>query len=99
MSKVEENRTKRAKTGGRSKGTPNKTTGLLKEAIITAAETVGSDGEGKDKLVGYLTMLAKSEAKAFAGLLGRVLPLQIAGDPDNPVPVTFQTVYEQRAKD
>lgn len=96
MTKVEGNR---PKTGGRKKGVPNKTTGLLKEAIMKAAELVGEDGEGKGKTVGYLKMLAKTEPKAFAGLLGRVLPLQIAGDPDNPVPVTFQTVYEQRAKD
>ena len=95
MSEVEGNR---KKTGGRKKGTPNKTSGMLKEAILRAAELVGEDGDGKGKTVGYLKMLARSEPKAFAGLLGRVLPLQIGGDPDNPIPVTFQTVYEQRAK-
>lgn len=81
---------------GRPKGTPNKTTALLKDAIILAAVNVGSDGEGKGKLIGYLTFLAKQEPKAFAGLLGRVLPLQIAGDPDAPLQMTFKTVYEQR---
>lgn len=70
---------------GRVKGTPNKTTALLKEAIIKAAEAVGEDGNGKGALTGYCTFLAASEPKAFAGLLGKVLPLQLAGDPDNPL--------------
>jgi hypothetical protein len=38
------------KTGGRQKGTPNKTTKLLKDAILQAAEGAG----GKEGLVGYL---------------------------------------------
>lgn len=90
MSEVEENR--RAKTGGRKKGTPNKTSGLLREAILTAAELVGEDGNGKGKTVGYLKNLAIKEPKAFAGLLGRVLPMQITGEGGGPV--TFKTVYE-----
>jgi hypothetical protein len=72
---------------GRPKGVPNKTTTLLKEAILNAATDVGEDGEGKEGLVGYLRVLAKTEPKAFSSLLGKVLPLQIAGDPGNPVQV------------
>jgi hypothetical protein len=73
--------------GGRTKGTPNKTTQLLKDAILKAAELVGEDGEGKGKTVGYLKMLAKSDAKAFASLLGRVLPLQVTGSDGGPVSI------------
>lgn len=69
----------RAKTGRRA-GTPNKTTALLKEAIIRAAEATGSDGNGKGKLTGYCTFLAKTEPKAFAQLLGKVLPMQVTGE-------------------
>jgi hypothetical protein len=69
----------RSKTG-RSKGTPNKTTALLKEAIIRAAETVGEDMQGKGKLTGYCRFLAKTEPKAFAQLLGKVLPMQVTGE-------------------
>lgn len=65
---------------GRAKGTPNKTTALLKDAIIKAAEAAGADKQGKDGLVGYCTFLATEEPKAFAALLGKVLPLQIAGE-------------------
>lgn len=60
---------------GRPKGVPNKTTTLLKEAILEAAETAG----GKDGLVGYLVTLAKGEPVAFSSLLGKVLPMQVTG--------------------
>lgn len=62
--------------GGRKKGTPNKTTALLKDAILLAAEQAG----GKGGLVGYLKMLALSEPSAFASLLGKVLPTQVTGE-------------------
>lgn len=65
--------------GGRQKGTPNKTTGALKDAILKAAELSGNDKKGKDGLVGYLRRVADDDVKAFAGLLGKVLPLQVAG--------------------
>lgn len=76
MSKVDGNR---KKTGGRKKGTPNKTTALLKEAILDAARLHGLDGQGQDGLTGYCRKLADEEPKAFAQLLGRVLPLQVTG--------------------
>lgn len=72
---------------GRPKGVPNKTTTALKEAILKAAELAGADMKGKDGLVGYCQFLAVNEPKSFTTLLGRVLPLQMAGDPDNPVHV------------
>jgi hypothetical protein len=71
------------KTGGRKKGTPNKTTALLKDAILVAADNAGRD-EG---LVGYLTAQAVLNPGPFMALLGKVLPMQISGDADNPVQV------------
>ncbi len=65
---------------GRPKGSPNKTTALLKEAIIKAAEGVGSDGKGKGSLTGYCEFLARNEPKAFSALLGKVLPMQVTGE-------------------
>lgn len=64
---------------GKAPGTPNKTTRLLKDAILLAAEQVGEDGEGKDGLLGYLKTSAQKERKAFLGLLGKVLPLRLTG--------------------
>lgn len=75
---------------GRPKGATNKTTALLKEAIIRAAEAAGEDGAGKDGLVGYCTFLAREEPKAFTQLLGKVLPLQIAGEGDGPLQVVIK---------
>ena len=80
MSKLEAGR---QKTGGRKKGTPNKTTATLKEAILLAAEQVGFDGEGEDGLTGYLRLVASTDVKAFSSLLGRVLPMQVEGNGEN----------------
>jgi hypothetical protein len=70
---------------GRPKGLPNKTTTILKEAVLIAAENVGNDGAGKGGLVGYLQHVAATNVPAFTSLLGRVLPLQVVGDPDSPI--------------
>ncbi len=74
---------------GRHRGIPNKNTTLLKEAIATAAELAGRDVRPGDPeaegLVSYLRWLAIEEPPAFAALIGKVLPLQIAGDRDNPL--------------
>lgn len=79
---------------GRPKGSVNKTTAMLKEAIIMAAENVGSDGTGKGSLTGYCEFLARSEPKAFAGLLGKVLPMQITGEGDGPLQVIIKRYGE-----
>lgn len=79
---------------GRPKGVPNKTTTLLKEAIVLAAEAEGSDGKGKDGVVGYCRMLARDEKKAFAQLMGRAIPLQLTGDDDGPLTITIKNVYQ-----
>lgn len=74
----------RRKTGGRKKGTPNKTTALLKDAIIEAATKAGN----KEGLVGYLTRQADENPAAFMTLLGKVLPMQVTGENGGPVKTT-----------
>jgi hypothetical protein len=49
-----------------------------------AAEGAG----GKEGLVGYLQDQAIKNPGPFMSLLGKVLPTQIAGDPDNPAAIT-----------
>jgi hypothetical protein len=78
---------------GRPKGIPNKATTLLKDAILLAAEAEGEDGMGANGLTGYCRMLAREEKKAFATLMGRVLPTQLEGIGGNGE-IIFKTVYE-----
>jgi hypothetical protein len=66
----------------------------LNEAILLAAELEGSDGAGKDKLVGFLRRVAKVDRHAFVKLLGK-LPLQAESSTDS-VEVTYRTVEEVR---
>jgi hypothetical protein len=69
---------------GRSKGTRNKSTPLLKEATLAAANLCGQDGNGKGQLIGYLRMLAREHPAVFARLLAKILPTQIdAGGTDS----------------
>lgn len=74
---------------GRKPGQKDRVSIALKEAILLAGETVGdeladaAEAEGKthpDGLMGYLTMVARSDPKAFCGLLGKVLPQQVKLD-------------------
>ncbi|MBD9455876.1 hypothetical protein IB244_30845 [Rhizobium sp. RHZ02] len=61
---------------GRPKGAKNKTTALLKDAILKAAEEAG----GKDGIVGYLKAQAGANPGPFMALLGKVLPTQLEGN-------------------
>lgn len=71
---------------GRPKGIPHRHTMVLKEAILMAANNCGEDGRGKDGLLGFLIKEArKKNNTSFMILLGKVLPLTIAGDKNNPL--------------
>jgi hypothetical protein len=85
MPETGENRPKldRSKTG-RAKGTPNKTTALLKDAILQAATRAGGAGG----LVAYLEVQAIQNPGPFMSLLGKVLPLQVTGPIDDNGKVT-----------
>jgi hypothetical protein len=66
---------------GRKKGSVNRNTALLKDAILQAAEKAGD----KKGVVGYLTQQAKENPVAFMGLLGKVMPLQVEGPEGKPL--------------
>lgn len=65
---------------GRKKGVPNKITANLKDAILEAARKAGGQGG----MVAYLQTQATANPGPFMALLGKVLPMQIVGDKDNP---------------
>lgn len=79
--------------GGRAPGQPNKTTRILKDAILLAACEVGdvsmyvdtkkvTTPEQRGQLVGFLKWVAVNEPKAFCAMLGRLIPLQLTGSLD-----------------
>lgn len=74
---------------GRPKGSLNKTTALLKDAILLAAQRAGSIGDDGDPegLVRYLTRQALDNPGPFMSLLGKVLPMTVAGDANSPLEV------------
>lgn len=63
------------KGAGRPKGKVSPQTAVLKDAILKAAEKAGD----KDGLVGYLKTQAIANPGPFLSLLGKVLPMQVAG--------------------
>lgn len=67
---------------GRPKGAVNKTTALLKDAILKAATDAGNGD-----MSAYLAAQAISNPAAFMSLLGKVLPMQVVGDAENPINV------------
>lgn len=80
------------KQGGRKKGTPNKTTALLKDAILAAAELAGGDDTEATKggLIGYLQAQAVTNPGPFMALLGKVLPIQLASSQEDPFTVVHR---------
>jgi hypothetical protein len=67
------------KTGGRTKGTPNKINAAVKEAIIGAFNKVGGEA--------YLVKVAESDPRTFCALLGKVMPTQLTGAGEGPIRV------------
>lgn len=60
---------------GRPKGVKNKFTMAVKEMILTALDRAGG--------VEYLVEQSKENPVAFMGLVGKVLPMQLAGSGDD----------------
>lgn len=69
------------KLGGRQKGTPNKLTADLKGMILQALDNKGG--------VKYLMEQASENPTAFLSLVGKVLPMTVVGDADNPIATTI----------
>lgn len=71
---------------GRKPGVPNKVTGEVKAMVLQALSDAGG--------VQYLALQAKENPTAFLTLVGKVLPLQIGGDPANSTPIRL--IHEHR---
>ncbi len=69
---------------GRPKGVPNKTTTAVKDMILAALDKAGG--------MEYLLRQASENPTAFLTLVGKIIPLTVGGDKENPL----LAVIEQR---
>lgn len=79
---------------GRPKGVRNKTTVVLKDAILLAADKAG----GKAGVIGYLHQQAKENPAAFMTLMGKIIPLQVTGKDDEPINVNMTVSPAEKLK-
>ena len=73
---------------GKPKGAVNKNTAVIKDMILKALNDAGGPE--------YLLERAKDPktAAAFLGLVGKVLPMQVIGDPENPLTHNFTISFK-----
>lgn len=70
--------------GGRPKGATNKTTKLVKEVFADAFNTLQDDPDVK------LSAWGKKNPTEFYKLASKLIPVQLAGDPENPLSFTLK---------
>lgn len=91
-----ENQIGKGKAGpGRPKGVPNKTTTVVKDAILRALDEADPEGA-----VAYLVKQATQNPTAFLTLVGKVLPMQVEhSNPDGTMnkPTVIQIVAAKAA--
>jgi hypothetical protein len=88
------------KMGGRKKGTPNLFNKDLIQAIVQAAEQVGSDGKGKNGVDGYLQRLAGKKEGYFVSLLRQAVQKQVpATEPENEIVYATEQDFRQALLD
>lgn len=68
------------KTGGRQKGTPNKTTQEAKDAIALVASGLG----GADRMLAWAQEDPANEKIFWSNIYPKLLPLQVANAGDKP---------------
>ena len=68
---------------GRPKGSPNKATKSVREHFATAFNLLQEDDAVN------LTSWGKDNPTEFYRLASKLIPLQVANDPDNPMPGTI----------
>ncbi len=80
------------KTGGRQKGSLNKTTGLAKDAIAAAAEGLG----GTERIVAWAKESPENEKAFWTQLYTKLIPVQLDAAVTGEIGVVFKTVYENK---
>lgn len=72
---------------GRPKGSLNKATLAAKEAIALAAEGLG----GTERLIAWAKEEPANERAFWSSIYPRIIPVQVSGDPNNPLRVETVT--------
>lgn len=75
---------------GRPKGSLNKTTVAAKEAIQLAAEGLG----GTERLIAWAQEDPLNERAFWASIYPKLLPLQVVGDPENPLKTSLEVTFK-----
>ena len=69
---------------GKPKGAVTKSAALIREMVAQALDKAGG--------VDYLVRVAESHPGPFLGLVGKVLPVQLAGEGDKPISISVAFV-------
>lgn len=80
-----------AKTGGRQKGSLNKTTKAVKDVIAEAADTLG----GVDRLVSWAREDVLNERAFWSTIYPKLLPLQMDANLTHEVGNSIKSLMEQ----
>lgn len=72
------------KTGGRSKGTPNKQSLAVKQCIVNAFENIGG--------VANLSVWAEANQTEFYKLWGKMIPHEVTGEDGGDIQITVKKV-------
>jgi hypothetical protein len=85
---------KRPPNAGRKRGSINRTTSILKQAVLLATEQTGDPTRrGRGGLIAYLSFVARKYPAVFVpSLLARVLPVQVLVDTQNEI--IYRTIAE-----
>ncbi len=81
---------------GRPKGSVNKTTAVIKDAIAAVYERL-QDKNGDEKGHGHLLEWAEGNPTEFYKLASKLIPIQVGGDPDNPLTIVERRILDHRS--
>jgi len=80
---------KGVKTGGRTKGTPNKATASMRSAIQVVYDKLQQAAGGDHA---HFLDWATDEPTEFYKLAAKLIPIQVAGDQDNPIKTVTEVI-------
>lgn len=71
------------KTGGRKKGTPNKTTAIIKEAVSKCFTAIGGHAA-------FAKWAREHPTEYYTKVMPRLIPVEVGGPDDGPLPLQIE---------